>query len=286
MSSYLKGDPGRTLSLRKSFILALRRRFVALAKEVGKYVDDDDSLGLERSEPLRSLLQNADPGNIGSDPEKVKAFQIWFKQKYEEGVLGIEDGVDPEKPWTTEYVSKGYKKGYTTGYEQVNKKKKVITEEAIFLGSKIQFLQDAFNAPEATSKLELLGMRAYTRLKGITAEIDAEMTRILVEGLAAGHGTKKISKALMESIGSFDRVRAVRIANTEIMYAHAEGQLDSFERLGITEVGLLAEWLTAGDTRVCYRCQAHAGQRLTIAEARGLIPLHPNCRCIWVPFFN
>jgi hypothetical protein len=73
------------------------------------------------------------------------------------------------------------------------------------------------------------------------------------------------------------------IARTEIINAHAEGQLDSFDMLGVEEVGVVAEWATAGDDRVCEECASIEGELFTVDEARGMIPLHPNCRCAWIP---
>ena len=45
----------------------------------------------------------------------------------------------------------------------------------------------------------------------------------------------------------------------------------------------MAEWTTAGDERVCPECGGWEGIKMTIEEARGMIPLHPNCRCDWLP---
>jgi SPP1 gp7 family putative phage head morphogenesis protein len=270
--------------LRGSYYRAIRRRFKGVAKDVKRYLIDEDGLGLKGIEVVRSLLTNVDPGDIGTDAGKVAAFRAWLKKTVDAGILEIEDGVDPETPWMSEFVTRGYKKGVTRGFDQVNAKRSVLQSEAFFAGSKLQWLRSAFSGEEAVSKLQLIATRSYTKLQGITSEMDAELTRILVEGLAAGTSVVKIANQMVERIDGFSDERARRLANTEIMYAHAEGQLDSFERMGIAEVNLQAEWLTAGDTRVCYRCQAMAGSRLSIAEARGLIPLHPNCRCIWIPY--
>jgi len=68
-----------------------------------------------------------------------------------------------------------------------------------------------------------------------------------------------------------------------LIVAHAEGQLDSFEDLNVEEVGVMAEWSTVGDDRVCELCEDLEGAIMTIDEARGLIPRHPNCRCAWIP---
>ena len=45
----------------------------------------------------------------------------------------------------------------------------------------------------------------------------------------------------------------------------------------------MAEWSTAGDDRVCPLCGPLEGSVMTVKEARGLLPRHPNCRCAWIP---
>lgn len=280
----LKTDPSKTLTQRKAYILAFRRRFKALAKSVVQFVDKEDSLGLKRREPVTSLIGNADPGNIGTDPEKVAAFRKWFKEQVNKGILETEEGTDPETPWMSQFVTRAYKKGVERGYDQVNKVQKVMVSESLFGATRFQWMRGALSSEVATSRLQLLATRSFTKLKGITEEMDAELTRILVDGLSAGTHPTKLAKLMAERVEGMSEQRAERLARTEIIYAHAEGQLDSFERLGIKEVSIQAEWLTAGDNRVCTRCQSRAGSRLSIAEARGLIPLHPNCRCIWIPY--
>jgi SPP1 gp7 family putative phage head morphogenesis protein len=79
------------------------------------------------------------------------------------------------------------------------------------------------------------------------------------------------------------RTRANALARTELVRAHAEGQLDAYVALGEKEVGVMAEWITAGDDRVCDLCQDLEGVVMTITEARGTIPRHVNCRCAWIP---
>ena len=95
-----------------------------------------------------------------------------------------------------------------------------------------------------------------------------------------------IARTIDNQIDGINRRRATRLARTEIVHTYAEGSLDSYERLGVEEVGVLAEWSTAGDDRVCPQCSSLEGQILTIKEARGLIPLHPNCRCAWIPYLD
>lgn len=65
--------------------------------------------------------------------------------------------------------------------------------------------------------------------------------------------------------------------------AHAEGQLDALERLGVTSVGVAVEWSTAGDDRVCPLCRPLEGVVYKVSEAHGLLPRHPRCRCAFLP---
>lgn len=72
--------------------------------------------------------------------------------------------------------------------------------------------------------------------------------------------------------------------------AYAEGQLEALEQLGVAEVGVEVEWLVSGlgSTKAgypspCPQCAPMAGKVFKIAEARGLIPLHPRCKCAWAP---
>jgi hypothetical protein len=66
------------------------------------------------------------------------------------------------------------------------------------------------------------------------------------------------------------------LARTEIVNAHAVGQLNAFRMLGLEELGVMAEWSTGGDDRVCPDCGALEGEIFTVDEAEGMIPLHPN----------
>jgi SPP1 gp7 family putative phage head morphogenesis protein len=112
------------------------------------------------------------------------------------------------------------------------------------------------------------------------------MSTTLANGLAHGKGAGTIARELYKNVSSLSRARAWTIARTEIINAHAEGQLDAFEKLGIEKVGAELEWSTAGDDIVCTKCEEMNGEVFTVEEARGMIPLHPNCRCAWIPYVS
>lgn len=276
-SNPLKLDPSRTVSLRGSFARDIRRRFAALAKAVEKYLDDDDSLGLKRSEVVRSLLSNAE-GDLSDSASKLAAFQQWFRTKAKELALG-----DVDTPWVATYLKQAYTKGLTRGYDQVNKKKRIFQDEDVFSTSKTNWTLSNIRSKAVLDKLSVLTARTVSKLESYITELDSELTRKLSEVLLKKDPPKGFGKELAKLVNEFIINRDVRLANTEVMKAHSEAQLDAYERLGITEVSLEVEWVTAEDSRVCSRCAEKSGRRYTIAEARDLLPFHPNCRCIWVP---
>jgi len=77
----------------------------------------------------------------------------------------------------------------------------------------------------------------------------------------------------------YDRLQRDRsrlIARTEVNRSVNEGYLDSLEGTRYEEV----EISSAGDA--CSLCLDLAGIKFKRSEARGRLPVHPNCRCHWI----
>lgn len=284
-SNPLRLDPTRTTLIRRQFMAEIKRRVRKLKIELVDFVVTKDALGLD---PRQSITILAQPREFAfqTDANKLSTFNSWFAQQVEASVLSPSPGTAPGQPWTTTYVESAYRRGVLNAYLSTRQMEFDDAGNDIGEMSRDEFMRSAFSAPETMSKVQLLGTRTYEQLKGVTNAMGAEMNRIMAQGIADGLGAADIARNLVASIDSLTRSRAMTIARTELIYAHAEGQLDSFERLGVKEVGVMAEWSTAGDDYVCPLCAVKEGQKYTITEARGLIPLHPNCRCTWIPFIK
>ncbi len=277
MPNQLKRDPTRTTLLRRQFMADMTRRFKKVSKAIQVLVVDDDAFGLEGP----AFLQVRQVWRFRSDAQKVKAYRVWLQQQVDAGILSPVGGISG-KPWTAPYVESAYKKGGLRAYTDL-RASELAKEPSLFAGGRAEFLRTAFSQPEALHKIELLYERAFSELKGVTDVMGQQMSRTLSEGLAQGYGPGKIARELRKNVSNITKTRANVIARTEIIRAHAEGQLDAFERLGVEEVGIMAEWSIAGDDRVCIECGELEGVVMTVKEARGLLPRHPNCRCSWIP---
>lgn len=267
-------DPTRTTLLRRSFETDIRRRFLLLKHDVAGLVVRDDVFGLGKGEPFSYIAnEEKQAWRFLTNDRKMEQFRKWLGKQVEQRLLTTDAKGDP---WTGKYVESAYKKGVLRAYVDARGKKLQRSSDFIE-GSKEQFLKSVFGQPEMLSKVKLLATRAFEDLRGVSATMATKMNRILANGLVQGRNPKQIAREMVKQIDGLSKGRALTIARTEVVHAHAEGQLDSFEELGVEEVGILAEWLTAGDDRVCPLCEEMEGQLLTISEARGLLPRHPNC---------
>lgn len=274
----LKRDPTGTTPIQQKFLADIVARNNQLVRDIRKLIVDEDAFGLNR-QPLQFNVRFA----FDTDANKVAAFQQWLQDQINAGLLSV-DPATPGQPWTTDYVRSAYKKAAVDAY--IKARPELAKDKSLFLGGKEEFLRQAFDSPVGLNRIKLLATRAFESLKGITANMASQLNTLMADGLARGRGPRDIARDISKTVDGINKKRAVTIARTETVNAYTEGTLDSFERLGVQEVGIQSEWLTAGDARVCPRCAANDGVVFKVSDARGLIPLHPNCRCAWLPFLD
>lgn len=279
----LASDPTRTTGIRLQFIREVRRRFSKLEEDIREFMVEKDALGLKERTPFTLNIQERQ-FEFTTDTTKLNAFNSWFANQVRDRVFSVPAGSTPSgQPWTAQYVESAYRRGMLNAYLSSHESR-LADELGVGSQSQEQFLRDSFGAPERMSKVQLLATRSYEALRGVTAQMSSDMSRILSQGMIDGLGPVVIARQMTDRVSSMPLARAETIARTEVIHAHAEGQLDAFKDLGVEELGIKAEWSTAGDDRVCPDCQSMEGEVFNVDEAHGLIPLHPNCRCAWIPY--
>lgn len=187
-----------------------------------------------------------------------------------------------------------YTKNCSRAFDDTRKieKTKAAREDKLdfYNGTRQEFLRSAFNQPVAVEKVQLLAGRTFDELENVTTQMSTAMSRTLTDGLVQGKSPREIAKDLGKSVEGLGEKRALVVAQTEIIRAHADGQLEAMEQLGVEEVGVSVEWSGSGlgvtkkgNPSPCPACAPLVGVVLTLAEAKGKIPYHPNCRCSWTP---
>jgi SPP1 gp7 family putative phage head morphogenesis protein len=282
-NSILRVDPTRTLTLRKRLVSVLNRKFRALKGLINKSVVTNDCFGINlvTNEALRE-------GEFAflTDPEKVQQFMDWFREQVELGILEVTSsrqiGSAVNAFWLNTYISTAYRKGMQRARTELNKAGYAVpTNRSIDID---------FNLPVHADRVGLLYTRAYTNLKGITNEMDKQISDALAQGMAEGRGPREIARSLTNRVEHVGKHRATLLARTEIIRAHHHATIQEYENWGVVGVKVLAEWQTAGDARVCEKCNALARKKTkfgngvyTLKQILPMIPAHPNCRCIALP---
>lgn len=282
----LRADPTRTTLLRDAFARAMRTRIAVVKRAVSEAMAADlFALAPKKIAPItgRSLTGAKITLNyiFRTDADKLKEFDAWLREQIAKGLLSIpKEGYNPEQPWMSTYIDSAYRRGLVNAYNELHKAD-IANDEAA--AKRAVFLEMAFAQPERMDKVRFLATRAYNDLRGVSDDMARRMNRVMATAIANGYGPGKTAKLLREAIDGMPSRRAELIARTEIIAAHAQGQLDAFKDLGVKELGVMAEWSTAGDDRVCEKCAALQGRLFTIEEAQGMIPVHALCRCSWIP---
>lgn len=114
----------------------------------------------------------------------------------------------------------------------------------------------------------------------------------LLDRYQRANSAAEAKAAIRDRIQKAGRTPTDGLAADGVVRAYNEALLNVYENAGTQFVGVIDEkvfFQTAEDRRVCNRCY-DASQRTdngygpgiyTIAQARGLIPLHNRCRCRW-----
>ncbi len=301
-------DPTHTTSLRNRWGSEMRSRFNELVKVVRVSVDDVDCFGLKGGgEEISPLTLQANLSTTGTNAfmfstsgEKVNAFMRWFRSQVDNGILEVREfeqiGASVNQAWTNKYVYDSYKRGVIRARYELGKAGFDVPTIDASGGA-----EAVMGTPFHLERVGLLYSRVFEDLRGITTQMDTQISRVLSQGLIDGDGPRLLARKLVgtingsgigdlgltDTLGRFipARRRAEILARTEVIRAHHQANIQEYKNWRAENVYVVAEFLTAGDDRVCDRCAAIAaqGKTYTLEEAQNLIPVHPQCRCIVLP---
>lgn len=262
----------------ESFAVYTDRSYVrgSLPKPIEHYFDVTFGSPISNHDVARLMMVSNARWQFRTTPEQVAAFQEWLEEELSKELL---DDNNPDG-WWNEYIRRGYEQGAGRSFDDVRLRGKD-KKQPFYQGSREEFLRSSFAQPVSKERVKLLAGRTLTDLKGVSQAMATQMSRELVDGLVRGESPRTVARRLTGIVGK-NKSRALTIARTETIRAHAEGQLDALEMMGVTQLGVAVEWSTA-KFNVCPLCQPLEGVVLSVKEARGLLPRHPNCRCAFIP---
>jgi SPP1 gp7 family putative phage head morphogenesis protein len=271
----------------------MRKRFDKLIRLIRTSVWEEDVFGLA---PRPTIFQT--PGErafeFTTSEEKIELYIKWIEEQIAAEALEITGAIpkigdEITKHWTDFWVHSAYQKGIQQARDELRKMGFDIPDfEGITRGG--QYLGLEFNKRVHSERIGNLYTRVFQELKGITADMETKLTRILAQGIADGLSPRQLARELTSVLGDdlnlVDKLgrfipakrRAEMLARTEIIRAHSEANITEYEELGVKEL----RWVYGG-VRSCEICEGRNGKKYPIKETRGMIPVHPNCGCAWAP---
>jgi len=249
-------DPSYTKTARETFSQRLRGGYSRIS---ARYRD----AGTE-------LFGNDVPDLREMPPEQQKEeFRQWLEQKQRDEVGSI---VEPEY---IPFILTAYKQGLSHANTQL--KRNGVAEP-----TEPDALLDLDRYGDQLGRLYDRNVEAVEKMMGaVTGASMKEFSDIMLAGIGTV-GIVEARKRLIKPIETVGFKRSTALGHSEVIKAHSTGTLDRFQASGVEEVTAEVEFTTAGDNRVCPTCAGLGGTRYTIKEARGIIPVHPRCRCVWV----
>jgi hypothetical protein len=294
-SSY---DPTKSLVLRNTFSRKIRGRAKNVHKLMREAIIVRDCFGLSElsTQQLSANLPGYRQFAFENDSQKIEAFIVWLRQIIRSEIIDMRSiGNNVLSAWTSNYIMEAYRRGINRARSELRK-----------AGFDVPDLDDtggaeaAMKQPSHSKVLDNLAYRMLSTLEGAMTSLEKHISMVLSDSLQKGHSPEYIVRRINGVFTGKDRKelglaiilfgfvpimdRLDMIARSEIVRAIAESALAEYGYWGVEEVGLMAEWVTAGDDRVCPRCRTMSAQGpYNLQEAAGLIPFHPLCRCFWRP---
>ncbi len=119
------------------------------------------------------------------------------------------------------------------------------------------------------------GVKFSDRIWGNANDFNTRVMNDIEEMVIGGRSPDKLKKKLIEDY-SIKFHEADRLIRTEASHAYNSAALQSYADAGLKEVDFLAE------SDCCELCEPYRDERFPIDDAP-VIPVHPNCRCTYLP---
>ncbi len=296
-------DPTRTTALRNKFAKDMGARFRKLRGLILDAVVSKDVFGLNVSvisSGVYAAFIERRAFDFPRSGDKVAAFMEWLRSQVNSEILTVgrapQIGAGIESAWTDLYVEDSYKRGVQRARYEMNRSGISVPPFGETGGVDAAMLQ-----PVHLDRMGVLYTRVFEDLKGVTAQMDTQISRVLSQGIADGDGPRLLARKMnavikgggadlgvTDTLGRFIPAerRARMIARTEVIRAHHQGMIQEYRNWAVEGVTVKAEFVTTDDADVCEECDALQGRIFTLDQIQNLIPVHPHCRCISIPVLN
>jgi len=289
-------DPANILRLQLKYERALLKKITDIEKIIKYAIVDRDIFGLNEQFAIMQLTPPPQRAfAFDTNTKKIQAFIDWLNGLINEDLLRLgvmADVGDVNEFWGNVYIFESYKRG-------VQDIRFDLKQQGIY---DFKDLDAVMHTPVHLERVAQMFLRNYENLKGITSDMSKQLANALSEGFINGLSPKDIANNLVEliekgkmaDISIKDKLgrtistknRASLLARTECIAAHVNGAVEECLRMGYKKGQIFAEFIAGYDDRVCDDCARLHMEVFTLEEIRNMIPMHPQCRCTFVPIIK
>lgn len=269
-----KQDPTKTATLRRNFTSNMMARFNRLALEIKETIHTNDFFDLEQKQ--NKALSKSDGENKTID-EKVSTFIFWLTQQIDTIIFGDKNNPilgDKTGKWMDIYTKAAYESGLKAGYVELKKEKYIESDEP-----EPNLSGRSNRSKNYLSSLLLLQLKTKEEIRGVTAAMTQQISRVIIDDISAGNTPKMITMDVINRLNKVGRNRAKQTTETEIVRDHDYAKLDIWVEYDVKFAGILAEWITAQDDKVCPFCASNEFSVHPINDLYSMLPAHAYCRC-------
>ena len=276
-------DPSRTLHSRREYSVEMRGKLAGVLLSVVQYISDGNLGEVLETRGFQAKVVNwlAAHSRISFPlrATKLNAFKEWVKGAVDSDVLQASQ-IESAR-WMDQHVKGAYQLGLARGLKETIARS--VEYKARWDSGGWEPLGKNYIVGERAEDLSYLMTANFDGIKDITTQMQHKMARQVSEGMAAGLEPEVIISRIGDAIDvSFLRARLLSM--TEMVRAHHIGTYRMYDELGVATVELMVETIAQGGA--CSDCEAMANNPMSLGEAFDLIPLHPLCKCVIVPFFR
>lgn len=128
--------------------------------------------------------------------------------------------------------------------------------------------------------LEWIKLRSLTLAKSINKTTLEALRNELALGFEAGESIQQLTKRIEGYFTENAKYRAEMVSRSEVIASSNEGALHRFELEGVNKSEFMAS------PGACEVCLPLDGEIYQTKDSHGIIPLHPFCRCVWLPYLE
>ena len=245
---------------------AMSAELVAYLKEISNTKEDlssDLNQKIKAYSELEIQLLMSQLTNLGISPAQILGlFRIF--EKYDSKFKEVFESFYPEI----------WQNGYDEAYNYIERFTKLQNPAAFLAIPKVYILDK-----NSLIYLNFVATGQQRITAALTKQFYPQTMQIISNGLTANRNWKQIIADVRQGVGTGAKWHWSRLVRTEMQIAYGNTFDERYRNAGIKYVKLVVA------STACPICTGAQGLYV-FNLARPTIPLHPNCRCTYVPFFS